>query len=166
MKADDVQVVYQGEHLVVSVERWGGRTREVVDRPDVVAVVAVDRQGFVTLVRQFREAARRPLLEIPAGRIEEGEGPLATAKRELREETGLHGGDWRAGPVWWTTPGFCRERVHLFFAEELEQGEPAPDEGEDLELVRWPRAELAARIPELDDAKTLIGLLLYLEQDA
>ena len=164
MKADDVKVVYQGEHLVVSVERWGGRTREIVDRPDVVAVIAVDREGFVTLVRQFREAARRPLLEIPAGRIEGGEDPLATAKRELREETGLHGGHWRAGPVWWTTPGFCRERVHLFFAEELEQGDSAPDEGEDLEVVRWPRAELAARIPELDDAKTLIGLLLYLEQ--
>jgi ADP-ribose pyrophosphatase len=137
--------------------------REIVDRPDVVAVVAVDRDGFVTLVRQLREAARRELVEIPAGRIEPGEDPLETARRELREETGLHGGRWRTGPIWWTTPGFCRERVHLFFAEELERGEAEPDEGEDLEVVRMTRDEVAARIGELEDAKTLLGLLLYLQ---
>ena len=74
------------------------------------------------------------------------------------------GGRWRAGPVWWTTPGFCRERVHLFFAEELEPGEPEPDEGEDIELMRWPCDEIASRIGELDDAKTLLGLFLYVEE--
>jgi ADP-ribose pyrophosphatase len=156
--------LYDGEYISVVLERWGTREREIVDRPDVVAVVAVDRDGYVTLVRQFREAVRREMVEIPAGRIEAGEDPLETAKRELREETGLHGGRWRAGPVWWTTPGFCRERVHLFFAEELEPGEPEPDEGEDIELVRWPSGELAARIGELDDAKTLLGLFLYVEE--
>ena len=90
---------------------------------------------------------------------------LRNLDRRLREETGLHGGHWSPGPVWWTTPGFCRERVHLFFAEGLERGEASPDEGEELEIVRWPRAELAGRIHELDDAKTMLGLLLYLERN-
>jgi ADP-ribose pyrophosphatase len=163
MSPDESAVVYEGDYLSVARERWGTRVREIVDRPDVVAVVAVDRDGFVTLVRQLREAARRELVEIPAGRIEPGEDPLETARRELREETGLHGGRWRTGPIWWTTPGFCRERVHLFFAEELERGEAEPDEGEDLEVVRMTRDEVAARIGELEDAKTLLGLLLYLQ---
>jgi ADP-ribose pyrophosphatase len=156
--------LYDGEYISVVLERWGKREREIVGRPDVVAVVAVDRDGYVTLVRQFREAARRDVVEIPAGRIEAGEDPLETAKRELREETGLRGGRWRAGPVWWTTPGFCNERVHLFFAEDLEPGDPEPDEGEDIELVRWPRDELASRIGELADAKTLLGLMIYAEE--
>jgi ADP-ribose pyrophosphatase len=164
VKPDETTAVYEGEHLSVTRERWGVREREVVHRADVAAIVAVDTDGCVTLVRQVREAARRPLLEIPAGRIEGDDGPLETAKRELKEETGLHGGRWQAGPIWWTTPGFCSERVHLYFAEELEQGEAHPEEGEELEIVRWPCAELASRIGELDDAKTLLGLLLYLAE--
>jgi ADP-ribose pyrophosphatase len=164
VKPDEAQTVYDGEHLSVTRERWGTRVREIVHRADVVAIVAVDTEGYVTLVRQLREAARRPLLEIPAGRIEGDDGPLETARRELDEETGLHGGRWHAGPIWWTTPGFCQERVHLYFAEELERGEAHPDEGEELEIVRWPRAELASRIGELDDAKTLVGLMLYLAE--
>jgi 8-oxo-dGTP pyrophosphatase MutT (NUDIX family) len=154
--------VYDGRWLGVTLERWGEREREVVERPDVVVVVAVDREGFVTLVCQLREPARARLLELPAGRIEEGEAPLATAKRELAEETGLSGGLWRAGAVWWSTPGFCRERVHLSVAEELDRGEPSPDGDEVIELVRWPVADVRARLHEVEDAKSLAGLLLYL----
>ena len=128
MKPDEATTVYDGEYISVTRERWGARVREIVHRADVVAIVAVDVDGFVTLVRQLREAARRPVLEIPAGTIEGGEEPLETARRELLEETGLHGGRWRAGPGWWTTPGFCRERAHLFFAEDLERGQASPDE--------------------------------------
>ena len=164
MNPDEATTVYDGKYISVTRERWGVREREVVHRADVAVIVAVDVEGFVTLVRQFREAARRPVLEIPAGTIEGGEEPLETARRELLEETGLRGGRWRAGPIWWTTPGFCREQAHLFFAEELERGEASPDEGEVLEIVRWPRAELSSRIGELDDAKTILGLLLYLEE--
>jgi ADP-ribose pyrophosphatase len=147
--------------LGVTLERWNGEEREIVERPDSVAVVAVDQEDNVVLVRQFRAPARRPLLELPAGTVDEGEEPVQTAKRELEEETGLRGGAWRRGPVFYTTPGFCRERMHLFFAEGLEQGQARPHPGEEVELVRWPAAEIAGRLAEIEDGKTLAGLLSH-----
>jgi ADP-ribose pyrophosphatase len=119
---------------------------------------------MITLVRQRREAARKELVELPAGTLEEGESPLASARRELAEETGLTGGAWREAAVFYTTPGFCRERMHLFFAHGVERGEASPAADEDLELIRWPVAEIAAHISELEDAKTLAGLLLFLRE--
>lgn len=162
MEPERSRSVYEGEYLRVSLERWNGREREIVERPDVVAVVPVDREGVVTLVRQIRPPARQELLEIPAGRVEPGEELLESARRELAEETGLRGGRWQAGPSFWTTPGFCRERVHLFFADDLEPGDASPDEGEELELVRVPVAQLEQRIGEIRDGKSLVALLLYL----
>ncbi len=157
----ETRTVFAGKHLSVTIERWRGHEAEIVNRADSVAIVAVDRDGFVTLVRQGRAPAGRDLLELPAGTVEDGEEPLATAKRELAEETGLSGGRWRTGPVFYTTPGFCRERMHVFFADELERGDANPDEDEDVELVRLPVSELRERVAEIEDAKTLVGLLLY-----
>jgi ADP-ribose pyrophosphatase len=162
MRPDGSETVYRGRWLTVTVERWGDRDREIVERPGVVAIVAVDCEGFVTLVRQLREPVRRELLELPAGLIEKGETPLETARRELAEETGLRGGRWRAGPAFFSTPGFCRERVHLFVAEGLERGESAPAGDERIELERWPVEAVAARLGGIEDAKTLAGLTLYL----
>lgn len=159
---DSARRVYEGSLLGLTVEEWGGHAREIVEHPGAVAVVAVDAEGFVTLVRQLREPARKRLLELPAGTAEPGEDPLTTAKRELQEECGLHGGEWRELAAFWTTPGFCRERMHVFAAEGVERGESAPAADEELELVRWPIAEVDARLGEIEDAKTLAGLLLYL----
>ena len=145
----------------VTVERWGNAEREIVERPDSVAIVALDRAGNVILVRQFREAARRDLVELPAGTIDDGDEPLATARRELEEETGLVGGRWRPGPAFYTTPGFCRERVHLFFAEDLDEARASPQGDEAIELVRVPAGEVRRRLGDLEDAKTLVGLALY-----
>ncbi len=162
MKPDESRTGYDGKLIDVTVERWGDHEKEIVEHPGAVAVVAVDREQRVALVRQRREPARKELVELPAGTLEEGEEPAATARRELAEETGLHGGDWQDVTAFWTTPGFCRERMHLFFAEGVEEGDASPDEDESVEVLRWPVAELEGRLDEIEDAKTLVGLLLFL----
>ena len=161
---DEWRTVYDGKLVDVTLERWGEHEREIVEHPGAVAVVAVDRDDRVTLVRQLREPARKELLELPAGTLEEGEEPLATARRELEEETGLRAGNWRELAAFYTTPGFCRERMHLFVAEGVEQGEARPAADEAIELVRAPVGELRERLRELEDAKTIAGLLLYLAE--
>jgi ADP-ribose pyrophosphatase len=152
--------LYEGP--VFSVERRDGK--DVVVHGPAVAIVAVDREQTVTLVRQERVPAGGSLLELPAGGVEAGESPLETAKRELREETGLHGGEWVEVATFFTTPGFCDEKMHLFLATGLEHGEAEPDGGEDLELVRVPLAEIPSLLDEIEDGKTLVGLLLLLRR--
>jgi ADP-ribose pyrophosphatase len=164
MKPDESRVAYEGKLIDVTVERWGENEREIVEHPGAVAIVAFDTEARLWLVRQLREATRKELLELPAGTCEPGEEPLATAKRELREECGLTGGDWRRLTGFWTTPGFCREYMHVFVAEGVEAGEADPDEDETVEIVQWPRDELESRLPEIEDAKTLAGLLAYLRE--
>ncbi|HTZ04871.1 MAG TPA: NUDIX hydrolase [Gaiellaceae bacterium] len=162
MEPDDSRLVWQGRLLGVTVERWGGVEREIVEHPGAVAIVSVDTEGCVAFVRQLREATRRELLELPAGTREAGESPLETARRELREECGLTGGEWRELAAFWTAPGFCRETMHLFVAEGVERGEASPEADERLEVVRVPVPDLDARLGETEDAKTLVGVLLYL----
>ncbi|HXR10784.1 MAG TPA: NUDIX hydrolase, partial [Gaiellaceae bacterium] len=83
MQPDSTETVWRGRLLTVTVERWGDHEREIVEHPGAVTIVAVDADENVALVRQLREAARRRLLELPAGTREPGEEPLATAQREL-----------------------------------------------------------------------------------
>jgi ADP-ribose pyrophosphatase len=162
MKPDTSKTVYDGKLIDVTLERWGEHEREIVEHPGAVAIVAIDGKGMLTLVRQRREAVRSELLELPAGTLEDGEAPLACARRELAEETGLTGGTWREATAFYTTPGFCRERMYLFFAEQLERGDASPESDEQLEIVRWATEEIDAKLGEIEDAKTLVGLLLYL----
>jgi ADP-ribose pyrophosphatase len=150
--------IWEGKRFSVLVEDG----YEIADTPDAVAIVALDAEGRIVLVRQRRVATGTKLLELPAGLIDEGETPIETARRELREESGLRGGRWRELATFWTSPGFMNERVTVFAAAGLEEGEPEPDEGEELEVVRWSLAEVEARLGELEDATTLVGLLLYL----
>jgi ADP-ribose pyrophosphatase len=153
----DREIVFKGSF--VEVVRKDGK--EIVEHGDAVAIVPV-REGHVTLVRQQRVAAGGKVLELPAGILEDGESPLVSARRELREETGLHGGEWVEVATFFSSPGFTDERIHLFIATGLEQGEASPEESEDLELVRVPLAEIPSLIEEIEDAKTLAGLLLLL----
>jgi ADP-ribose pyrophosphatase len=164
MKPDQSRTAYDGKLIDVTVERWGEHEREIVEHSGAVAIVAVDASNSVVLVRQLREPARRELLELPAGTLDADEEPLASAKRELAEETGLTGGDWHHATSFWTTPGFCREQMHLFFAERVEEGEQRHEDDESIELVRIPLDELPSRLDGIEDAKTLAGLLLYLRE--
>ena len=148
--------LYEGP--VFRVERR--ENRDVVVHAPVAAVVALDHDDRLTLVRQRRVPVDASLLELPAGFIHDGESPLDAARRELGEETGLHGGDWEAMTEFFTSAGFTNERVHLFLATGLELGEASPDDGEELEVVRVPLPDVSRLIGEITDAKTLIGLLL------
>ena len=157
MQPDSSQRVWKGKKIAVSVEDWDGHEREIVEHPGAVAIVALDTGGEIAMVRQPREATRGYLLEIPAGTREEGEEPLATAQRELREECGLTGGEWTRLGGFWTTPGFTREYMHVFLADGVEHGEAEPEADEEIELVMRPLSEIG----EIEDAKTLAALYLY-----
>jgi ADP-ribose pyrophosphatase len=161
MKPDESRTVYDGTLIDVTLERWGDHEREIVEHPGSVAIVAVDRKRQLWLVRQVREPVRKELVELPAGKREDGEEPLASAQRELREECGLTGGRWTELGAFWTTPGFCREHMVVFLAEDVEPGEPELDDDEEVEVVCRPLAQLDELVGELEDAKTLAGLLLF-----
>ena len=161
LEPDSARRVYEGRLLGLTVERWGENEREIVEHPGAVAIVAVDAEGYVALVRQLREATRKRLLELPAGTAEPGEEPLATAQRELQEECGLSGGEWRELAAFWTTPGFCRERMHLFAAEGVERGEAAPAAGRRARarpLAGRGDRRAAARDRGREDARRLVAL--------
>lgn len=164
MKQVAREVVWEGKLFDVVVERWGAKVRELAEHRGSVSIVPIDREGQIVLTRQFREAARETLLELPAGLLDPGEVPLAAAQRELREETGLHGGTWRALRAIHPSPGFVREPMTIYLAEGLEEGERSLDEGEEIEIVRLTPAQLEAQLDELEDGKTLVGVLLYLRE--
>ena len=164
MKPDSARTVYDGSLIDVTIERWGDREREIVEHPGAVAIVAIDRKDRLWLVRQLREATRKELVELPAGTREAGEDPLTTAKRELREECGLTGGTWSELGSFWTTPGFTREHMVVFLAEGVDEGNAEPEDDEDVEVLQWDVRAVESRLGELEDAKTLAGLLLFLHR--
>ena len=155
---------------LVNVEHWdvelpSGRTaqREIVRNANAAAVVPVDDDGYVTLVRQYRVAMQRILMEIPAGKKDDPrEDPLLCAKRELEEETGLRAERFELLTHARMSPGFLTECVSIYLATGLSQGKDHPDEDEYLNVVRMPLDEAVALVAssEIDDAKTIAGLLL------
>jgi ADP-ribose pyrophosphatase len=152
--------VYEGP--IFDVEKRDGK--DVVVHGAAVAIVAVDAEDRVVLVRQERVAAGGKLLELPAGGLEEGESPLQTAQRELREETGLHGGEWVEIATFFTSPGYTDEKMHLFLATRVQEGEAQPEGSEDIEIVRVDIDDIPQLVAECEDAKTLAGLLLLLRR--
>lgn len=136
--------------------------REVVEHPGGVGVVALDGDGNVLVVRQFRYPLGEVLLEIPAGKLDHrGEDHLAAGKRELSEETGAQAGRWTYLGFLHASPGFSTEVIHLYLAEELTFGTSHPDEDEFLTVQRVPLAELTAMALDgrLTDAKSVAGVL-------
>ena len=135
-------------------------TREIVDHPGAVAVVAHDGERLY-LVVHAREAVDEPeLLELPAGKLdEEGESPLETAQRELAEEIGLAARTWEHLTTCYSSPGFTNEEIHVYLATDLYEADTERDETERIELRTVPLSELDATIRDCRDAKTLVGLL-------
>lgn len=158
--------IYDGAIIHVRRDRVllpNGRTsvREVVEHPGGVGILAVDGDGMVLLVRQYRYAFGRTLLEIPAGKREPGEEPLVTARRELREETGVTADSWTPLGQLIASPGCYDETLYLYLAQVLHSGDTDPDEDEFLSVERMPMAELTCRClaDEITDAKTVCAVL-------
>jgi len=163
--------IYQGRLVglrVDTVELPSGRNtkREIVEHGGVAAIVAIDSENNVLLVRQYRKAVEGMLLEIPAGGMEPGEDALVCASRELEEETGFSAERWEELGFFYTSPGFCTEQMHLYLATELIPAENAADDDENIELVRVPLTTAPELIAsgEVCDAKSIAGLLIALRR--
>jgi len=159
--------VYKG--LIVDVRRDKARLhngkivdREVVEHPGGVAVLPLDEDGNVTLVRQFRYTVMRDMLEIPAGKLEIGEDPEECGRRELHEEVGLTANKFDLLCVMRPSAGISTERLYLYLARDLEFIGLNPDTDEFLEVIKMPLAELAdmAVKGEIEDAKTALAVML------
>ncbi|MCL1847966.1 MAG: NUDIX hydrolase [Coriobacteriia bacterium] len=158
---------YQGAFLTlesVELELPNGHrtTHDVVRHPGAVAVLALDADGHVLMVKQYRTAFDREMLEIPAGKLEPGEDPLSCARRELEEETGFVAGELRHLVSIAIAVGYCDELLHLFLATNLNSGSAQPDTDEFVEVVWVPLADLvqAVQAGELKDAKSIVAVLL------
>jgi len=158
--------VYRGRVIAVrrdTVEQDGREHAwDVVAHPGAVVVLAVDGDELL-FVRQYRYAAGEELLELVAGTCEPGEDPASTAERELQEEAGFKAGRLTKLAEFYSAPGFCSEKLHLFLAEDLTPSRLPMDDDEEITLVRLSLDEALrmALAGELRDAKTLAGVLLY-----
>ena len=159
------EYVYNGKIVNVrvdDVEVCGRKTiREVCEHPGGVAVLPLLDSGEVICVKQFRYAFGKELLEIPAGKLEYGEEPLSCGIRELSEETGYSAKEIIPLGVLYPSPGYLTEKLYIYLARGLSEGEAHPDEGEFLQVVRKPLDELYKMVmqDEIHDAKTVIGIL-------
>ncbi|MBI4757826.1 MAG: NUDIX hydrolase [Chloroflexi bacterium] len=142
--------------------------REVVEHGVVVVIAALDRDGNVILVRQERTPIGKKLWELPAGGVDDGEDPATAASRELREETGFDAGRIQRLGGFYSSPGFCNEYLHLFHGTDLHPSPLAQDADESIEVTAIPleRALKMVENEEINDAKTMIGLLMLGQQIA
>ena len=158
--------IFKGRIFEVALDtvRESGRTytREVVRHNGGAGIVAVFDDLTVALVRQYRHPTVRYLLELPAGKLEHGERPEECAARELEEELGVRAGRLEQLSEFYTTPGFCGEKLWVFLATELSESAQSLEDDEIVEVVRMPLARALELISsrEIEDAKTIIGLLL------
>jgi ADP-ribose pyrophosphatase len=150
------------------IENGRELTRDVIRHNGSVVVLAVDdakskRDPMIVIERQYRHAAREFLLEVPAGKMEEGEDALAAAKRELLEETGFKAKRWRKMIRYFASPGFLGEFMQVFLAEGLTLGDAQPEYDEQIEIEMMPLSTLLKMIDagKIHDGKTLISVMLY-----
>ena len=139
-----------------------GIVREVVTHAGGAGALPLFDDGRVALVKQYRHPARRELLEIPAGRIEDGETPEMCAAREIEQETGFRAGRIEKLAEFYSTPGFCDEKLYVYLATELTPSSRNLDYDELIEVVYLPFAEALnmAERSEIEDSKTIIALLM------
>ncbi|MGC9224157.1 MAG: NUDIX hydrolase [Terracidiphilus sp.] len=167
------KVVYEGPLFRIlhdKIVEPGGRTneRDVIRHNGSVVILALDqsknkRDPWIVMERQYRHAANQFLWELPAGKLDAGETPLAGAQRELAEETGYRAKKWRPLVEYYASPGFLGESMKVFLAEGLEPGEARPEEDEEIELRLVKLSEVLKMIEKgaILDGKTMTSVLLY-----
>ncbi len=168
-KVIESQTVFKGRAVSLKIDTVllpSGRktTREIVEHSDCVAVVPVRDNGKLVMVRQFRHATGKELLEIPAGGIEEGEDPVSCVRRELQEEIGFYPNEVRPLGGFYSAPGFCTEYLYLFVAKSLRPSRLIAEDTDEIKIVEIDSAEVPSLISsgEICDAKTIAGLLRYI----
>lgn len=173
MTAETEPILFQSRIFNV-VERTqigrSGKTlkRQVVKHPGAVGIIPILPDGRVLLIDQYRITVQKNIFEIPAGTREIGEDPLATAKRELIEETGYSAGKMERLTAILTSPGILQEELILYVATDLTPGESAPEDGEKIALApkTWSEIDRMIADEEIVDSKTLVALLLAKEKFA
>jgi ADP-ribose pyrophosphatase len=140
-------------------------TREIIEHSECIVVVPVDANGDILLVRQFRKAIEKDLLEIPAGGIDPGEDPETAVKRELQEEIGFLPGKVERMAGFYSSPGFCTEFLYLFLAEDLKASQLFAEDTPGIQTVRVRPNQIRRMIRsgEICDSKSIAGLLYYLD---
>lgn len=163
------KVIYSGKILnlrVDEVELEDGKNakREIVEHRGAVVIIPVLEDGKIVMVKQYRYAVGKELLELPAGTMEKGEDPLTCAKRELLEETGYEAEKLERLITCYSSPGFCDEELHLFLATDLKDGVQNPDVDEKIKVEIYEVEKLKVMIKQgsIMDAKTIAGILYYL----
>ncbi|MCF6093462.1 NUDIX hydrolase [Microaerobacter geothermalis] len=162
------RTIYEGRIISLKldeVEMPDGRisSREIVNHPGAVAIIAITDQDQMVMVKQYRKPLEKTIIEIPAGKLEKGEKPEECALRELQEETGYTAKSLLHIASFYTSPGFADEIIHLFWADQLVKGENAPDDGEFVELVEitWDEAKDLLKSGVIIDAKTILALYVW-----
>ncbi len=138
-------------------------TREIVEHADCIAVVAVDEADNVLLVKQFRQAVKQELLEIPAGGIDPGEAPETAVSREMCEETGYLPRKLERLGGFYSAPGFCTEYLHLYLVSDLVPSRLVAEDTEGIKVVPVPAGEIPVLLSsgKICDAKSIAGLWTY-----
>lgn len=165
----ETEQVFKGRAVCLKIDTVllpSGRktTREIVEHSDCVAIIPIKDNGKLVMVRQFRHATGKELLEIPAGGIEKGEDAISCVRRELQEEIGFYPEEVKPLGGFYSAPGFCTEYLHLFLAKGLRPSRLVAEDTEEIKVVEINLSEVPALIAsgEICDSKTIAGLLRFI----
>lgn len=160
-------MIYKGAILnlrrdKVTVTGGGTSYREIVEHNGGAVAAAITSDNKMIMVRQFRKAVEQTVLEVPAGKIEAGEDPLDTMRRELKEETGYTAGKLTLLTDMWPSVGYTSEKLYIYLAQDLMPGEPEPDDNEAIDILEMPINDVYNMVlnSEIKDAKTIVAVLL------